>query len=213
MFKHETWFIRHMCELKRRFLQRDDKSVKLGYMAFQQFYQRSMRKPAPSYDKFSASNLYTGFVRFGRYVIDLQVVKPLSFLDFLLSVETPIDRWTKPILYETYIRELNKNEAPLDALERNFLLMQQWANNTGDRWQDFFRRVEPPLAALWIGSGRISPWVLFVASSAHDLLSRFSPEQNFILDAAIDPVFWRLKIKHHQADVDIIRAMLTEHGI
>jgi len=98
-------------------------------------------------------------------------------------------------------------------LERNFLLMQQWANDTGDHWQDFFRRVEPPLAALWIASGRISPWVLFVASSAHDLLNRFSPEQHAILDAAIDLGFWRLKIKHHQHDVDIIRAMLTDHGI
>lgn len=205
--------MRHVCEAKRRFLQRDDKSVKIGFMAFQQFYERNMRKKAPSYDAFSRSNLYTAFVRFGRYVIDLRVVKPLSFLDFLLNVEVPIDRWTKPLLYETYIRELNKSEPPLDALERNFLLMQQWANDTGDHWQDFFRRVEPPLAALWISNGRISPWVLFVASSAHDLLARFGPEQNKILNAVIDLGFWRLKIKHHQHDVDIIRAMLTEHGI
>jgi hypothetical protein len=204
----------HMCEQKRRHLQRDEKPVKLAFIAYQTFYQRSMRqKTPPTYTSFAKSTLYLVFVRFGRHVLDLNAVNPLAFIDFLLRVEAPIDKWMNPTLYSTYIRELNKNETPLDALARNFILMQQWATENGDDWRTFFRKIDVPLAALWIANGRISPWVLFIASSAHDLMQRFNPEQVALIEHSIDPEFWRLKIERHQSDVEMIREVLAEHGI
>jgi hypothetical protein len=205
--------MRHVCVQKRRHLQREDKPVVMGFIAFEQFYVRSMHQKNISFDKFAKSDFYDEFVRFGRYLIDLDAVNKLGFIDFLLRLEIPLHRWTQATLYATYIRELNKSETPIDALERNFLLMQQWANATGEPWRDFFRRVETPLATLWISSGRISPWVLCLASSAQQLLARFTPEQVMIVEKAVDAKFWQLKIQHHHQDVEIIRQTLREHGV
>jgi hypothetical protein len=203
-----------MCEQKRRHMQRDEKPVKLAFIAYQAFFQRSMRQKAPpTYASFAKSTLYLAFVRFGRHVLDLNAVNPLAFIDFLLRMEAPIDKWMSPTLYSTYIRELNKNETPLDALARNFILMQQWATENGSDWRSFFRRIDVPLAALWIANGRISPWVLFIATSAHDLMQRFNPEQVALIEHSIDPEFWRLKIERHHVDVEMIREVLAEHGI
>jgi hypothetical protein len=188
--------------------------VRLAFIAYQQFYRRAMaHKQQPTYETFARSKLYTAFVAFGRHVVDLNAVNPLGFIDFLLRIEAPIDTWTKQAVYQTYIRELNRNETPLDALERSFSLMQQWAHETNNDWRAFFSLLETPLAVLWITTGRISPWVLFIASSAHRLMTRLTRDQIILVEQTIDPEFWRLKIERHQKDVDTIRDILEESGI
>lgn len=211
-FTTEARLVNHLCEEKRRYLQKDDKPVRMGFMAYERFFKISMGKPT-TYDKFAKSTLYGAFVRFGRYLVDLNAINPMGFTDFLIRSEVPIDRWTGSTLYATYVRELNKNEPPIDAIERNFMLMQQWSVHSGEEWYDFFRKVAPSQAALWIVNGRLSPWLLFTASSAHMLLDRFSEEQTTMMQNTIDTGFWKLKIDRHQAEVNTIRAMLAENGI
>jgi hypothetical protein len=214
IFGSEDKLLLHMCEPKRRHQQRDEKPVKLAFIAYQQFYRHAMRnKAAPTYQNFAKSNLYLVFVRFGRYLLSINAVNPIGFVDFLLKVEVPIDKWISPTRYETYIRELNKNETPQDALERNIPLFATWAHDTGHHWRDFFRKAEPPLAALWISSGRISPWILFIASSAHDLMQRLQPDQAALIERSVDPEFWKLKIKRHQQSVDSLREILAKYGM
>jgi len=213
-FTTELRLVNHLCEPKRRHLQRDDKAVQLGFMAYQRFWQRSMRrKKEATYDGFAKSTLYTAFVRFGRHLISLNAINVFSFIDFLLRVNAKIDQWTNPTLYATYIRELTKTEEPIDALERTFMLMHQWADDTAQDWRHFFRQVETPLAVLWITSGRLSPWVLFTASCAHDLFNRLTAEQIKLIDQAIDQNYWRIKLEFHQNNVAMIRTMLAEHDI
>jgi hypothetical protein len=211
-FTTETRLINHLCEKKRRFLQKDDKPVKLGFMAYARFFKLSMGKQT-TYEGFAKSKMYGAFIRFGKHIVDLNALNPIGFIDFLIRSEVKIDRWTDLVMYSTYIRELNKNEPPIDAIERNFMLMQQWSVSSGEDWCDFFRKVEPPQAVMWIVNGRLSPWLIFTASSAHILLARLSPEQNQMVESAIDAGFWRLKIERHKQDVDTIRIMLAENGI
>jgi hypothetical protein len=183
-------------------------------MAYQQFYRRSMAQhKLPTMESFEASKLYTAFVRFARHLLDLAAINPMSFVDFLVRTEAPIDKWTHPVYYGTYIRELNKNEGLLAAIERSFIVMEHWAIDAGERWQDFFRLLAPAKAVLWIINGRISPWLLFTASSTPDLLTRLNPEQLRKVEDAIDVAFWTIKLERHQADVEHIRAMLKEWNI
>jgi hypothetical protein len=168
----------------------------------------------PGFEEFARSTLYGAFVRFGRYVGEINAISPHLFVDFLLKAEVKIDRWCNASVYETYLRELNKIESPDAAVERNILLMQAWANERPERhWTNFFREVEPALAAQWIKSGRVSPWVLMVAASAADLLTRMSDEQIGVVNTAVDPAFWEKMIEKHRAEVDQIRQIMAEAGI
>jgi hypothetical protein len=214
-FTSERRLVNHICEPKRRYLQRDDKAVRLGFTAFQKFYQQSMRRrTAPNYDEFANNRLYSAFVRFGKHIMDLNAINPLAFIDFVLRTQARIDDWTNQSLYNTYVRELTRNEPPLEAIERNFMLMEQWSmDHPGEEWHNFFRHVEPALAVLWLTAGRISPWILFTASSAKDLLNRMSPEQMRWVEQLIDAEFWRRKIERHKDEVEAIRTLLAEHGI
>ena len=204
-----------MCERKRRYLQRDDKAVRLGLTAFQRFYQQSMRKRTPpTPDEFEKNQFYSAFVHFGKHIMDIKAINPLAFIDFVIRTQARIDDWTNQTVYNTYLRELTINELPLDAIERNFMLMEEWSiKHPGEKWQDFFRNIEPPLAVLWLISGRISPWLLFTASSAQDLLQRLSPEQLHRVESVIDRDFWHLKLERHKDEVEQIRTLLDENGI
>jgi hypothetical protein len=208
----ETFLVKHMCEQKRRWLHRDDRVEKLAFVVYHHFYSRTMRT-LPTQQSFVHSKLYLAFVRFARHLISVEAVNPLGFVDFLLHVELPIDKWTHLEIYARYIRELNKNETPLEALARNFKLMEQWANASADDWRNFFRHIAPAQATQWIIGGRISPWLLCTAASADDLLCRLSPEQQRLVNRAIDVEYWQAKIARHHDSVEVIRITLAEHGI
>lgn len=188
--------------------------MKFGFFAYQRFYAIMMRgqKP-PDYDNFMKSQFYTAFVKFGRHVLDINAINPTEFIDFLIKAEVKVDSWTHQSVYATYLRELSKRESADAALERNLLLMQQWAVETGHAWTDYFRLVPAPLAVMQIRSGRISPWVLYTAGSGLELLGRFTPEQMALVQQSIDPEFWSAKLERHAEDVDVIRAALDEAGL
>jgi hypothetical protein len=208
----ESRLFNHLCERKRRFLQRDDKSVRLAFAAYNHFYEKAQRR-STTLDKFETSPYYAAFVKFARYLIDLNAVSPMGFVDFLLRIDAKLDHWTHPSYYGTYIRELSKNETPRDALVRNIMLMESWALDTGEDWRDFFRKISPAKATLWIMNGKISPWLLFTASSAPRLWERLTPEQRQKVNQAIDSQFWSAKIARHQSDVDEFCALLTKDRI
>lgn len=213
-FQLERVFAKHMCAQKQRFLDRDEKHVKLGFWIFERFYAIQYRYQKPrTYDHFVKSQFYTAFVKFARYLLDINAVHPQQFVEFVIVNQVHIDKWQSPVVYETYLRELNKKETPDAALERNFLLMHQWALENDEEWTDFFRKVPPPLAVLWIRSGRISPWVIYTASSAADLFARLSEEQMKLIQQALDPSFWETKLKQNADDVAAIRTTLQEAGI
>ena len=106
-----------------------------------------------------------------------------------------------------------KVKTPDSAIERNFMLMQQWSRETGEDWRDFFRKVQPTLATLWIKAGRISPWVLYTAPSASSLFERMSAEQVAIIHKVIDPVFWNKRLESELETVRTICEILEEVGL
>ena len=202
-FTSETYMFNHECEQKKRNNNKDKTSLQ-AYKAYQHWYKQSYGKQK-TYEDFCKSAFYNGFMKFGKFVLEKEIFNPLLYIDYLIKISAKIDDWTSEKLYIIYIRELNKNETPGDALERSVKLMTQWSiryGDGGDNWFEFFHKVETPLAALWISTGRISPWLIFLApqTSVRVLLQRFTKEQTKMFTIAIDAEFWKAKIKRTNAE-------------
>lgn len=213
-FVRESTFLVHLCEPKRRWMDRDTKHVKLGFVVFQRFHEANyIGRKAKTFEEFMRSPLYVGFTKFGKYILTIDAINPKAFIEFIIKSNIPLKRWESSVVYETYVRELNKKETASAAVERHFLLMQQWSMNTGEPMQDFFRKVSPAQATLWIGSGRISPWVLFNCESAEELIQRLSEEQFKLVFSYIDPDFWAIRFKRAQHDADVVREELKAFGM
>jgi len=213
-FEIETKLYSHLCEKKRKFQQRDNKTVKLGFMLFQQFCKRKANRNIPTLDSFENSSLYSSFVGFAQYLHTINAINPIGFIDFLLTANIGINKWKMEKFYQRYVRELSKTEDPYVAMERNILLMQQWSVQTGEEWTEFFRKVAPPQALLWIKSGRLSPWLLFSCpESSSEMLKRMSEEQLKMVNEFIDSKYWEIKLSRHVEEVEYIKKIMNEAGI
>lgn len=216
-FVREISLVNHSCEKKRRWFSKDDPHVRIAFMAWNRFYElNSFGKSkgySNSYRNFIDSQYYNAFVKLGRHIVDLNAVEPLKFVDYVIKNNLPIDKWTHDFVYEQYIRELTRHEPAEDALERNIMLMNEWSMQTNERWNDFFRKVNPNQATMWVKSGRISPWVLYNADSAVDLFERCSPEQILIIKSCAPPGPWKIRFNKQKDSSDFIRNVLRSSGM
>lgn len=192
---------------------KDEKINRTAFILYSKFFEISMRKNDKTYYDFITSKYFDGFMKFGKYVIDIQAIRPDEFMKFLIKASVKFDDWTRDFIYDQYVRELNKKETPDAAVERTILLFQQWEQDSGKPWNDFFREIHPNQAVGYIKSGRISPWVLYSAPSAIALLERMSDEQVSIVEKSVDPRFWSYKFEQEEKYVSFIRSLLTEYGL
>lgn len=203
----------HMCVTKQRNASKNEKDVRMAFNIWLRFYQLTCKTQTKTWDDFIRSKYYNSFMKVGKYITELNAVNTALFIDFLINSALPVDKWTNKSVYETYIRELSKKETPDAAVERSIALMQAWAATTGEEWNTFFRNVAPTQATMWINSGRLSPWVLYIANGGLDLLDRLSPEQLKLVGPVIDPSFWSIKMDRHADDVVYLRTVLDGAGL
>ena len=213
-FKREKTLIAHMCEQKRRFTNKDSKYVRLGFLAYNRFYEISQRGTKQrTYEDFSKSNYYTAFTKFGKYIIEVNAIDPEKFIDFVITSGVKLDKWCSDTVYETYIRELNKKETAERAVERGILLMQQWGMENDRPFNVFFREISKPRAIHWIKSGRISPWIIFNSMSGTELLNSFNDHELNLINEYLEPTFWTRKFEVRKDDVIFVKEILEKAGI
>jgi hypothetical protein len=214
-FHNEKNLINHSCIKKRRWLNRDSPEIRLAFLAWNRFYELSSSnaKNKRSFKDFLNSKFYLGFIKFGKHIIDCNVINPTRFIDFVIKGNIPLDHWCHDTVYEQYVREYTKSELPEDALERMILLMQQWSMQTGEPWYDFFRKINTNLAIQWLQSGRISPWILYNADSTNNFLDRCSSEQLNMITKWAPNASWRIKFNRNPEGVQFIKKTLKDAGI
>ena len=209
-FKREKTLIAHMCEQKRRFTNKDSKYVRLGFLAYNRFYEisQAVGSKKRTYESFAKSSYYTAFTKFGKHIIDVNAIDPEKFIDFVITSGVKLDKWCSDAVYETYIRELNKKETAERAVERGILLIQQWGMENDRPYNVFFREISKPRAIHWIKSGRISPWIIFNSTSVSELLNSFNDHELNLVNEYLEPTFWSRKFQVRNEDVLFVKQVL-----
>lgn len=217
VFHSEKNLFNHSCEKKRRWFSQDEPHVRLAFMAWTRFYELNsrLRKDGArkSFKEFINSKYYLAFVRFGKHMVDLNAITPASFIDYVIKNNLPVDKWTHDIVYERYLKQYLINETPEQALSRTIEVMKDWSINNDEEWKDFFRKISPTLAAAWVKSGKISPWVLYNADSADALLDRCGQEQISMISSAAKPSQWKIKFIKDRDSSEWIRTTLRQAGV
>ncbi len=211
-YQAERYLIKHVCKQKQRAFERDTKPVRLAFHAYTKFYKIHYNRDI-SYDHFMNSNVYDAFVKFGKYILDVDAISPSDYIDYMLVSQIPIDKWCRDSEYFKYVKSLTIKESPLRALERTVMLMQEWAIKHNEPWQDFFRKVSKPLAVQWILSGRLSPWVMLNCATGIAMVANFSNEQKSIIAPSLNTKMWLGKFTRFPSEVKDIKDTLEEEGL
>lgn len=210
-YTRESTLLAHVCEKKRRALQKDEKRVKLGYIAFNQFYKLSAgSKKDKTYEEFCKSQYYNAFVKFGSFVSNVKPLYPEKYINHVVTSGVKLDQWCKEEMYQTYAIELIKKEGVETALERSIQTMVEWAEENTSVWNHYFNYVSINRALWHIKDGKISPWLILNCASGKDLLSKFNDEQLSMIYHIVDPQHWALIFKRQKTDVQLVKDVVKE---
>ena len=205
----------HMCEQKRRALQKTEKRVQLGYYAFNQFYKLSANnKKVKTYEEFCRSPYYNAFVKFGSFVSNVKPLYPEKYIDYVVTSGVKLDHWCRDEMYEKYALELILKEDVTTALERSITTMTDWAKeNKPAPWNHYFQHVSTNRAVWHIKDGKISPWLILNCSTGKQLLNSFNDEQLEMIYHVINPQHWALRFKRQPADVQLVKDVAKESNL
>lgn len=204
----------HLCEKKRRALQKDEKRVRHGFYAFQRFYKLSAgAKKEKTYEEFCKSPYYNAFVKFGSFISNVKPLYPERYIDYVIKSGVKLDHWCRDELYEKYALELILKEDATTALERSIVTMIEWAKEKDSVYNHYFNYVSYNRAVQNIRDGKISPWLILNCDSGRGMLGKFNDEQLAMVYQVINPQHWALRFKRQPSDVELVKQVTKEAGL
>jgi|TARA_B110000438_G_scaffold32500_1_gene32090 hypothetical protein len=204
----------HMCEKKRRHVQKDEKRVQLGHLTFIRFYQLCQKYAGvKTYEEFCDSPYYNAFVKFGSFVSNVRPLYPDKYVDYVVTSGVKLDHWCREELYEKYALELILKESVETALERSIKTMMDWGIDKEAQWNHYFSYASLNRACQDIKDGKISPWLILNTKSGKEMLSKFNDEQLQIVFHVLNPQHWAMRFKRHVADVELVREVARESNL
>jgi hypothetical protein len=207
----ESTLVVHMCEKKRRWLQKDEKRVRLGLYAFQRFYKLSAgAKKDKTYADFVDSQYYNAFVKFGSFLNNVKPLYPERYIDYVVTSGVKLDHWTRDSLYEKYALEFILKEDVHTALERSVKTMTEWAEDKSAPWNHYFQHVSLNRAVWDIKDGKISPWLVLNCKTGKAMLNKFNDEQLEMVYHVIDPQHWAMRFNRLPLDVQLVKDVAKE---
>jgi len=210
----EKTLVAHMCERKRRALQKDEKRVQAGFMAFNRFWQLTQNaKKNKNYNEFADSSYYNAFVKFGSFINNVSPLYPTKFIDFVIKSGVKLDHWCRDELYDQYLFETLKLEPVESAVQRTLQTMMEWGDEHSIEFTQYFSQVSLNKAVYDVLNGRVSSWVILNSASGKDMVSKMNDEQLAMISPAFDIKFWLKKFKESPADVLLVNEILNEAGI
>ena len=214
-YMKESTLAAHMCEKKRRWLQKDEKRVRYGLYAFQRFYKLSAgAKKDKTYEEFVDSQYYNAFVKFGSFLNNVQPLYPEKYIDYVVTSGVKLDHWARDTLYEKYVLEFILKEDVHAALERSVKTMIEWAEeNEPAAWNSYFNYVSLNRAVWHIKDGKISPWLVLNCKSGKEMMSKFNDEQLEMVYHVINPQHWAMRFNRLPNDVQLVKDVAKESNL
>ena len=213
-FHKESSLLRHQCVKKRRHMEANATGPRLGLAAFQKFHEMtSNSKSVKTLDDFINSQFYIDFVKFGHHIASLRPLYVDNFVEFVIKSGAKLKDWTSDAIYYAYIVDLLQREPPGSAVERSIEHRVEWTTQNNCQFSEFFSAISANEAASMIQTGKITPWVLYLASTGDALMSKFNEDHTRMIGLIIDPSVWARKFKRQPEDVDFIRTILDQAGL
>jgi hypothetical protein len=210
----EKTLVAHMCERKRRALQKDEKRVQAGFMAFNRFWKLAQGgKKLKTYDEFCDTSYYNAFVKFGSFINNVNPLYPDKFIDHVIKSGVKLDHWCRDELYEQYLFEVLKSEPVESAVQRSLQTMMSWADENSAEFSHYFNYISLNRAVHDIRNGYVSPWIILNTISGQSMIQKMNDEQLEMISPAFDIPFWVRKFKSVPADVALVKEICKEVGI
>ena len=212
-FQRETTMIKHLCENKRRWQDRDLPGNRIGFQSWLNFYAKNTgTKKKKTYTDFTKSAYYLAFVKFGHYCVDIKCINVNRYADWLLKNNIKIDNWCSDTNYDKFLIDYLKQEDPLDAIARSIETTIEFAKTEKLQSKDYLRYGNRNRICSLIVNGKISPWMLYQSDSGTKMLDELDGTQVKMVIDYINPELWAIKFKRNPDMVREVKELLSVAG-
>lgn len=211
-FIREASFLKHICENKRRWQDKDKRGNQIGFQAWIQFYTKHSSKKKKEYTDFIKNAYYSAFIKFGNYCLDAQVMNVPRYIDWLLKEKISIDQWNRDSNYTKFIIDYCKTEDPLDAIARSIETTVKLAEQDRIQTKDVFRYGNKNRICFEITKGKISPWMVYHSASGVEFISTLDSTQEKMVLEYINPEQWAIKFKKQKNILNEVKELLQAGG-
>ena len=212
-FLKENTVMKHICETKRRWLDKDNQGNRIGFQSWLQFYKKNtMNKKNRTYEEFIRSAYYIAFVKFGNYCVNINAINISMFVDWLLKNQIKLDNWSSDSTYTKYLIEYLRHEDAFDAIHRSIEYCITLAEDARIQPHDILRYGNSNKICYAITTGKISPWLLFQSDSGVRFLDTLNEGQVRLVMDYIDPEQWAIKFKRDTELTKRISSTLKDAG-
>ena len=212
-FQRETTLIKHLCENKRRWQDKDLPGNRIGFQSWVNFYIKNTgTKKKKTYIDFTKSAYYIAFVKFGHYCVDIKCINVTRYADWLLKNQIKIDSWCSDSNYTKFLIDYLKVEDPLDAVARSIETTIDLSKDAGIETKDCLRYANKNKLAYAITTGKISPWMLYQSESGVEFLSNLDESQQKMIIDYISPEQWAIRFKRYPEVVSQVKELLNAAG-
>lgn len=212
-FIKESSYLSHVCKYKRRYESKNDPEFRVALSAYQLFYTMEMGGKKKSMDDFVHSDFYNDFIKFGRFCVEYDIPYINKYATYCIKNKLKIKKWRDPLSYDEFLfdHQVNK-ESPEEAVARSIEEIQKWSRKSGKNECEFFREAELNQAAWMIRTGRISPWVLYIAPSGKQLLDELDEQHMKELANILNPTIWHKKFLTNGDSIEYLYDLLEKGG-
>ena len=212
-FLRKSTVVKHLCENKQRWLNKDLQGNRLGFQSWLQFYKKNTAsKKNKTYEEFIRSAYYTAFVKFGTYCVNVNVINVSRYADWLLKNQISIDTWTKDTNYTKFLIEYLRSEDPLDAIARSIQTTIDLAQIEQIQSKDYLRYGNVNKICYEITKGKISPWILYQSDSGLKFLDTLNEAHIAMIIDYINPELWKIKFNREPENVQQVKELLNAGG-
>ena len=212
-FLRESTVLKHICEYKHRWMDKDKQGNRLGFQSWLEFYKKnSASKKQKTYEEFIRSAYYIAFVKFGSYCIDVNVLNVSRYIDWLLKNQIKIDSWCQDSNYTKFLVEYLRIEDPMDAIARSIETTINMASVERVLSKDYLRYGNSNKICYAITTGKLSPWILYHSASGKEFLDKLDESQIKMVIDYLNPELWAIKFKREPEKVDEVKSLLTLAG-
>jgi len=209
-FTRKSWYERHMCEKKRRFIDKNDIVTIRAHRLFNHWQKREgllRRGKEKSMEDFLKSPYYKLFIKLTEFTERVYVVSHFKYLDWLIDKKIPEKNWFDEHGMQEYQDWIRYSEDPEDQAKVSCTNIRNWCEDRGMPVDDFFKNITPGQALNMVRANELSPWVLFGYKPAVEtLVVRMQGELLYTLDDHININYWLDKVDQDKGSVNRVTA-------
>jgi hypothetical protein len=212
-FLRESTTLRHVCEQKRRWLDKDNHGNRIAFQCWLEFYKKNTSKRKNlTQEEFINNPYYTAFVKFGNYCVSVHAINIPRFTDWLLKNQVKIDNWCSDSTYTKYLIEFLRHEDPFDAIHRSIEKCIEMAVDANIQPHDMLRYGNANKICYAITTGKISPWLLYQSDSGTQFLDGLNEGHVKMIIDYINPEQWAIKFKRDTDVTKRVKDTIKEAG-